>query len=222
MKPRHRILLVDDHPIVRYGIYQLLSSQPDLVVCGEAETAEEALQLIEKEAPHLVVIDITLRDSNGLELIKQIRSAHPSIYVLVVTMHEESLYGELAFRAGAQGYLMKEEAMANIAQAIRQILAGKLFISETLSSRILRVSLSSAGAAEKTPIERLTPREREVLQLLGQWKTTRDIARELNVSYKTADCYREKLKEKLDLKNATELVQFATRWVQQQQLKKSG
>jgi len=207
-----RILLVDDHALLRLGLGELINRQTELVVCGEAEDVRAAMQAVATLRPDLVITDLTLRKSDGLELIKNIRARFPELPVLVVTALEESLYGELSLRAGARGYLQKREAIPVVLAAIRRVLAGKLYMSERLSSHMLQQQLSGQSPATVSPTERLTDRERQVLRLLGQWRTTRQIAVDLHLSIKTIEYYRQQLKEKLNLATGTDLIQFAVEW----------
>jgi DNA-binding NarL/FixJ family response regulator len=209
-----KVLLVDDHPLMRLGMGQLIDRQPDLTVCGQAEDATEALKCVANLNPDIVVLDLTLKDSDGLEVLKNINAQHPTIPVLVLSIHAESLYAELALRAGAEGYVMKSEPLANVLAAIRRILTGGIYVSESMTSRMLHQHARGATIVEALPIERLTDRERQVLHLLGHWHTTRQIARELHLSIKTVENYREKLKAKLNLDSASALVQFAVEWTQ--------
>ena len=211
---KKRVLLVDDHPLMRLGMSQLIDRQPDLVVCGQAEDAHEALKCVAALNPDVVVLDLTLKDSDGLEVLKNINAQYPTIPVLVLSIHAESLYAELALRAGAKGYVMKTEPLANVLSAIRRILTGGIYVSESMTSRMLQQHARGPTTLEALPIERLTDRERQVLHLLGHWHTTRQIARELHLSIKTIENYREKLKAKLNLDSASALVQYAVEWTQ--------
>jgi len=206
---KKKVLLVDDHPLMRLGMSQLIDRQPDLMVCGQAEDASEALRNVAELKPDVVVLDLTLKDSDGLEVLKNIKAQHPTIPVLVLSIHAESLYAELALRAGAKGYVMKSEPLANVLAAIRRVLTGGIYVSESMTSRMLQKHARGATAVEALPLERLTDRERQVLHLLGHWHTTREIARVLHLSIKTVENYREKLKAKLNLDSASALVQFA-------------
>jgi len=211
---KKKVLLVDDHPLMRLGMSQLIDRQPDLFVCGQAEDANEALKSVANLNPDVVVLDLTLKDSDGLEVLKNINAQHPTIPVLVLSIHAESLYAELALRAGAEGYVMKSEPLANMLAAIRRILKGGIYVSESMTSRMLHQHARGPTTVEALPIERLTDRERQVLHLLGHWHTTRQIAKELHLSIKTVENYREKLKAKLNLDSASALVQFAVEWAQ--------
>jgi DNA-binding NarL/FixJ family response regulator len=211
---RKRILLVDDHAVVRFGIAQLINQQGDLMVCGEEEDAGKALSAIGKLKPDLVIADISLKDSSGLELMRNIKAQYSGLPVLVVSAHDESIYAEIAFRAGALGYLMKGDALDMVVSAIRRVLSGNVYVSDTLAARMLNQQIRGHTQIEESPIKDLSDREIEVFQLIGQWKKTKEIASELHLSIKTVEYYREQIKQKLDLKSAVELTQHATAWVQ--------
>jgi DNA-binding NarL/FixJ family response regulator len=211
---KKKVLLVDDHPLMRLGMSQLIDRQPDLMVCGQAEDAQEALKSVAELNPDVVVLDLTLKDSDGLEVLKNINAQYPALPVLVLSIHAETLYAELALRAGAEGYVMKSEPLANVLGAIRRVLGGGIYVSESQTSRMLQKHARGPTTAEALPIERLTDRERQVLHLLGHWHTTREIARVLHLSIKTVENYREKLKAKLNLDSASALVQYAVEWTQ--------
>lgn len=213
---RTRILLVDDHAVVRYGIAQLINRQPDLVVCGEEEAASNALGAIARLKPDLVIADISLKDSSGLELMRNIKAQYSRLPVLVVSAHDESVYAEIAFRAGALGYLMKQEALDKIIAAIRRVISGNIYVSEALGARMLQQQVRGKPDLQQSPVEGLSDRELEVFQLIGQWKKTSEIAHELHLSIKTIEYYREQIKKKLGLKNSAELTQHATAWVQRE------
>ncbi len=213
---RAKVLLVDDHAVVRYGIAQLINRQTDMVVCGEEEDASKAMSAIGKLRPDLVIADISLKDSSGLELMRNIKAQFPGVAVLVVSVHDESIYAEIAFRAGALGYLMKEEALDKILTAIRRVLTGAIYVSETLAAKMLQQQVRGQTDIHESPVKGLSDREMEVFQLIGQWKKTREIADELHLSIKTIEYYREQIKRKLNLKNAAELTQYATSWVQRE------
>jgi DNA-binding NarL/FixJ family response regulator len=213
---RTRILLVDDHAVVRYGIAQLINRQADLVVCGEEEDASNALSAISKLKPDLVIADISLKDSSGLELMRNIKAQYSGLPVLVVSAHDESIYAEIAFRAGALGYLMKQEALDKIISAIRRVLSGNIYVSEALAAKMLQQQIRGKTDIQESPVKGLSDRELEVFQLIGQWKKTSEIAQELHLSVKTIEYYREQIKRKLNLKNSAELTQHATAWVQRE------
>jgi DNA-binding NarL/FixJ family response regulator len=213
---RKRILVVDDHAVVRYGITQLINQQSDLVVCGEEENAANALSAIAKLKPDLVIADISLKDSSGLELMRNIKSQYARLPVLVVSAHDESIYAEIAFRAGALGYLMKGDALDKVVTAIRRVLSGNIYVSDMLAAKMLQQQVRGEGNIQQSPVKGLSDRELEVFQLIGQWKKTKEIAQALHLSIKTIEYYREQIKQKLNLKNASELTQHATTWVQRE------
>jgi DNA-binding NarL/FixJ family response regulator len=211
MPQKIKILLVDDHPLVREGLANLIHQQPDLEVCGEAASQPQALQLIADAKPDIAVVDISLENGSGLELIKSIKAIHPSVAMLALSMHDESLYAERALRAGARGYLMKREAAKKVIQGIRAVLAGQLFVSEKISS-LMAERFVEGRTAVTSPVEQLSDRELEVFQLLGRGHSTRQIADHLNVGFKTVQAYCARIKEKLQLANATELLRAAMQW----------
>jgi DNA-binding NarL/FixJ family response regulator len=211
-----RILIVDDHAIVRFGIAQVINRETDLTVCGEEENASRALDAIAALKPDLVIADISLKDSSGLELMRNIKAQYPRLPVLVVSGHDESIYAEIAFRAGALGYLMKEEALGKILTAIRRVLTGAVYVSDALGARLLQQQIRGQKDIQESPVKSLSDREMEVFRLIGQWKKTREIAGELHLSIKTIEYYREQIKRKLNLKDAGELTQYATSWVQRE------
>ena len=211
---RKKVLLVDDHPMMRAGLAGLINHQADLQVCAEAGTVAEALAAIPKFTPDLIVTDLTLPGRGGLELIKDVKALHPDMPVLVISMHDEMLHAERALRAGARGYLMKEAGAERMLEAIRRVLSGQVYVSERMSAKIF--DLFSGRRSHNSPIEKLTDREFEVFQLIGQGKTTKSIAQQLNLSSKTVDVHRSHIKEKLELPDATSLVHHAVRWVETQ------
>jgi len=213
---RKRILLVDDHAVVRFGIAQLINKEPDLVVCGEEEDASKALTAIETLKPDLVIADISLKDSSGLELMRNIKAQHSRLPVLVVSAHDENIYAEIAFRAGALGYYMKDSPLDKIPAAIRRVLAGNIYVSDAMTARMLQQQVRGQTDIHDSPVKSLSDRELEVFQLLGRWKKTKEIAAELHLSVKTVEYYREQIKKKLNLKGAAELTQYATSWVQRE------
>jgi len=213
---KKRILIVDDHPMMRQGLAQLIGAEPDMAICGEAENAEQALDAIKPLKPDLVLADISLPGKNGLELIKDFQAIQPDLPVLVISMHDESLYAERVLRAGGRGYIMKQEGGKKLMDAIRQVLEGKIYVSQKMSADILEMFSGRRAGAESSPVEKLTDREFEVFQLIGQGKSTRDIAEQLHLSMKTVDVHRANIKTKLKLKSAVELVRFAVRWVESQ------
>ena len=220
MKGKHakpaktRILIVDDHPMMRDGLRQLIANEPDLEVSGEADDAAGALREAEALKPDVAIVDITLRSSSGLELIKDLHIRSPKTAVLVLSMHDESLYAERVLRAGGRGYIMKQEGGKKIIEGIRQIAGGHTFVSQAISARIL--DSFSGGGERKSPVERLTDREFEVFQLIGQGLSTKEMADKLHVSVKTIEVHRVNIKEKLNIATAAELIRFAVRWVETQ------
>jgi DNA-binding NarL/FixJ family response regulator len=213
---RARILLVDDHAVVRYGISQLINRQSDLTVCGEEEDASRALGAIGALNPDLVIADISLKDSCGLGLMRNIKAQYPDLPVLVVSVHDESIYAEIAFRAGALGYLMKQEAVDKILIAVRRVLSGSIYVSDNQGARMLQQQVRGQKTIQESPVKCLSDREMEVFQLVGQWKKTKEIAAQLHLSIKTIEYYREQIKKKLNLKSAGELTHYATAWVERE------
>ena len=210
-KPR-RILIVDDHPVVRHGLAQLIDQEPDLVVCGQAQDTHKALAAVKSLNPDLVVTDLTMPGGEGLEYVKQLCAGFPSLTVLVLSIHDEEVYAERVLRAGGRGYIMKSAGGQKLLQAIRRVLRGKVYLSEEMSAKIL----NSYGARHKragySKIGNLTDREFEVFQLIGQGMTTREIAQKLHLSPKTVDTHRRHIREKLQLESNAELTRYALRW----------
>jgi len=209
------VLLVDDHPIVRQGLAQLINQEADMMVCGHAEDATGAHSAIAAQRPDVVVLDISLNGPDGLTVLKEIRADDPTLPVLILSMHDESIYAERALRAGANGYIMKQEATERVLEAIRRIRAGEVYVSDRISKRLLR-QIVNGPATGKSPIEALTDRELAVFRLIGKGHGTREIADDLQISVKTVETYQAHIKEKLSLKNARELVQHAFQWVSSQ------
>ena len=207
-----RILLVDDHPIVRQGVAQLIDREPDLKVCGEANTAHQALALLSSLKPDLAVIDLSLEDRNGLDLLKDMKVRFPKLHVLVLSMHDESLYAERALHAGAKGYIMKQEAPDRVLTAIRTILAGEVYVSEKMGARMLRSLADKRSGSNASPIERLSDRELEVFRLVGKGFSTSEIAEQLFLGVKTVETHREHIKLKLKLIKKGELLRYAVQW----------
>jgi DNA-binding NarL/FixJ family response regulator len=203
------VLVVDDHPIVRERLAELINQEPDLNVCGEAEDAREALKAVESLRPDLAIVDITLKDTYGIELIKQLKEHHPKLPILVLSMHDESLYGERALRAGARGYLTKQEATKKVVTAIRLILSGGIYVSEKMASTILQKVAGGASVEGGSPVDVLSARELEVFQLLGQGLAVRQIAENLFISVKTVEAHREHIKQKMKFKGSSELLRYA-------------
>lgn len=213
-KGKKRILIVEDHPIFRLGMSELINEEDDLVVCGDADDVGNAWNAIRELKPDLVIVDITLKSSDGIELVKEINRHCRGLPVLVLSMHDESLYAERALLAGARGYIMKQEAMEFVVKAIHHVLDGKVYASERVKENILQKIIDQPYTNNKSPVYKLTNRELEVFQLIGQGLTTKEIAGRLNLSVKTIGTYRERIKEKLNLKHAAELVRYAVHWAQ--------
>jgi DNA-binding NarL/FixJ family response regulator len=207
------ILLVDDHPIMRDGISQLIALQPDLEVCGEAGSASDALKFLQKETPDLAIVDISLKDINGIELIKEIKSHSHAFPILVLSMHPETLYAERAIRAGARGYIMKHEPAEKLLQAIRRVLKGKIYLSTEMSESMLDMLLSEKQDDSGPLINRLSDRELEVFTLVGKGLKPRQIAEKMFLSIKTIETYSLRIKQKLNLKDSSQMLQSAIQWI---------
>ena len=210
-----RTLVVDDHPVIRQGLHRLLEGEPGFTLAGEAAAAGEALVMLREQAIDLVVLDLSLKGISGLEFIKQALAEHPGLYILVLSMHHEQFYAERALRAGARGYIMKEEPPAQLVEALKRVVAGDIYLSSAFSSTLVR---QAVGAAADTPWgpEQLSDREVEVLRLIGRGRRTRDIASDLSLSIKTIESYRANIKRKLRLADAAALAHYAFQWVQAQ------
>jgi DNA-binding NarL/FixJ family response regulator len=209
---QYRVFVLDDHPLFRFGLKRLINSQPDLTVCGEAQNAVSGLDEALKLKPDLMTVDISLNEStNGIEFVKNIRAHLEDTRILVVSMHDESIYALRALRAGAQGYLMKAEALAMAVEAIRTVAQGGIFLSDGMRQQVL-VNLANGNGANRSPIDSLSDRELEVLQLSGQGQTPREIANQLGISVKTVETHRMRVREKLNLSSSAELMRFAIAW----------
>lgn len=215
---KSRIFLVDDHAMFREGLRQLIEREADMTVCGDAADAAAALTGIATASPDLVIVDISLGGTSGIELIKTIKSQYEDMPVLVVSMHEESLYSERALRAGAMGYVMKHEPSKTVKTAIRKVLDGDLFLSPKMSSTMVARLVHGTGERFSSPLETLSDRELEVFRMLGQGKAVRLIAEEMGVTIPTVNSFRNRIKEKLNLKSSTEVMLQAIQWVQDQKL----
>jgi len=209
-----RVFLVDDHPIVRQGIGMLIAQQGDMVVCGESDIAPEALRLMKEAAPDVLVVDLALKGSTGLDLIKDVRIRYPHVLMLVYSMRDESFYAERVLRAGARGYITKEEGGRAVIEGIRKVLTGQIFLSDKMASKMIGMLVGGAGRPARPSIDSLTDRELEVFELIGQGQPMREIAAKLHISPKTVESYREHIKQKLKLDNAAELLKHAIEWVQ--------
>ena len=213
MSMKRTVFVVDDHPVIRWGYISLINQEPDLEVCGEADTAFEALDKIPEASPDLAIVDISLAGMNGIELTKQLQVLHPDLPVLIVSMHDEVLYGDRALRAGARGYIMKREVRTKIVEAIRRLLRGGTYLSDQMSTRLLN-QYQGGRFDERSPIERLSDRELEVFELYGRGYSTREIAEALFISRKTVESHRNRIKDKLGLESTSQFLQRAVQWVQ--------
>ncbi len=213
---KKRVLIIDDHPVFRAGLAALVNLEADLTVCGEAGDAAHAMTAIEHSRPDLALMDMSLPDKSGLELLKDVRVMHPDLPVLIISMHDETLYAERVLRAGGRGYIMKQAGPDKVIQAIRKVLGGTVSVSDRISALILDTLSNNRGKAAVASTAKLTDREFEVLRLIGQGKEPHDIAQHLHLSIKTVDTHRGHIKTKLGLKNGTELIHYATRWVGEQ------
>lgn len=207
-----RILIVEDHPIFRMGLRELINQQTDLEVCGETEDVAGARKAAISLEPDLIIVDLSLKESSGMELIKEICSVKRPIPVLVLSMHDETVHAQRCLLAGARGYIMKQEASVSVVKAIRHILAGHCFVSENIMTRVLSSLQSDCGLLRKSPVDALTDRELQVFQLIGKGCGSGEIAEQLKLSVKTVGTYRERIKEKLGLRHGGELVRFAVLW----------
>jgi len=214
---RKKVLIVDDHPIFREGLADLINRQEDMEVCGMAKDVPRTLKALEKFRPDIVTVDISLQDASGLELMKDIKNRFPGLPMLALSMHQESFYAERAIRAGAKGYITKQEASKKVIAAIRKVLEGRLYLSDQMKEELLCSMIGDNGSdAASSPMDRLTDRELEVFQLIGQGKGTTQIADQLCLSAKTIETYRSRIKEKLNLKTGSELMRCAFQWASRQ------
>jgi DNA-binding NarL/FixJ family response regulator len=209
---KSRVFIVDDHPLVREGLTNLINGQDDLIVCGEAKDSAQTINGMVKARPDVALIDISLENESGLELVKQLRSQFPQVALIILSMHDEGLYAERALRAGARGYVMKHETSKSVLASIRQVLAGGVYVSEKTVKRMALRLASSRGAPARSPVERLSDRELEIFRLLGQGRTPSQIAGDLNLSLKTVQAYCARAKEKFGVTSLTELLRAAIRW----------
>jgi DNA-binding NarL/FixJ family response regulator len=216
---KSRIFIVDDHPLVREGLTNLINGQDDLIICGEARDSAEALDGIMKARPDVAFIDISLENESGLELVKQLRSQFPNVALIVLSMHDETLYAERVLRAGARGYVMKHETSKSVLASIRRVLEGGVYVSERIVNRMARRVSSARGPVASSPVERLSDRELEIFRLLGQGRSTSQIAEDLNLSLKTVQAYCARAKEKFGVTSLTELLRAAIRWDDASQIK---
>jgi DNA-binding NarL/FixJ family response regulator len=212
---KHRIVLVDDHPLLRQGIGQLINQTADLEVCGEASTRAEAMDVIRRTKPDLAVVDLSLKNERGLELVKDLRLQQPDVRILVLSMHNEDLYAERVLRAGARGYIMKQEAANKVIEAIRAVLAGSVYVSESVAARIVHQIADVPCPDQSTAAPKLTDRELEILLLIGKGHGNQRIARQLFISVKTVETHRANLRQKLGLASGADLLQHAIHWAQE-------
>ena len=208
-----RIAIVDDHPMVRERLADVVNSEPDMTVCGEAETRVQALELLAQSHPDIVLLDLNLRDSQGVEAIKDIIAQEPSTHILVISMHDESVFAERAMRAGARGYITKQEATRNVVVAIRKVLAGEPYLSDPLMKKLMGTMVGSSQGPVLASVDLLSDRELQVLRLLGLGRSTRQVANELHLEFSTVETYRTRIKEKLNLPDANALRQYAINWM---------
>jgi DNA-binding NarL/FixJ family response regulator len=214
LHPKKKIIIVDDHPILRKGLSILINQEPDLAVCGEAEDARKAMEMIDTLAPDMVIVDISLPDKDGVELLKDIRIRHEDLPTLVVSMHDESLFAERALRAGARGYIMKQEAVEKVLTGIRRVLAGEIFVSNKITTKMLEKFVTGDTGKTVSTLDVLSDRELAVFHLIGQGLGTRQIADKLHLSIKTIESYRSHIKEKLKLDSGMDLLKYAIQWSQ--------
>ncbi|MGH9397853.1 MAG: response regulator transcription factor [Terriglobia bacterium] len=210
---KSKVFVLDDHPIVRQGLAQLINREPDLIVCGEAGESHRALQGIGGLKPDILILDISLSGPDGIELLKNIRARDAALPVLILSMHDESIYAERALRAGANGYIMKQEASEKVLMAVRRILGGEVYVSERVANKMLQQYIGRSTVVTHSPVEDLSDRELEVFRLIGEGYGTRQIAEELHLSVKTVESYQAHIKEKMAFHSAREMVQHAIRWV---------
>jgi DNA-binding NarL/FixJ family response regulator len=214
---KSRVVIIEDHPMFRERLAHLIDKEEDMIVCGEADNALDGLALIQRTKPSLAIVDISLKGSGGLDLLKDIRAHQIELPVLVLSMHDESLYAERALRAGAKGYITKHEASAKVMTAIRCVLRGEVYLDQRIMARILRRIVGGGETALARPIDRLTDRELAVFELIGEGRTTREIGGRLHVGLTTVDTYRARIKDKLNLENAAQLHTEASRWIQERE-----
>jgi DNA-binding NarL/FixJ family response regulator len=207
-----RILLVDDHPLIREGLMALLGNQPDMEVCGQAESEDDALRQVQQLSPDVMIVDLSLKSGSGIGLIGRVRDHYKNVRMIVSSVHDESLFTERALRAGAMGYVNKQEGSEQIVTAIRRVMQGEVCLSDKMSKRILARFSTGRADIDRSPLERLSDRELQVFALIGQGLPTRRIADSLNLSPRTVDRHRENIKHKLNLTSATQLIQYATQW----------
>ena len=210
---RHQILIVDDHPIVREGLRRIIGQERNLAVCGEAESPREAMTAIRELKPDVVIVDISLKEGDGIELIKDARAQNPTLPILVLSMHDETIYAERMLSAGANGYVMKQAASDQFLMALRRVLRGGIYVSEVVSNRVIRKLASGGAYGSENPIDRLSNRELQILQMIGRGLSTREAAEDLSLSVKTVESHRQRIRRKLNLANGSQLVRYAVSWI---------
>ena len=210
-RPR-RVLIVDDHPIVRQGLRRIMENEDDLIVCGEAETARDARTAIKELAPDVVIADISLRQGDGIELVRDVRAHHPQLPILVLSMHDETIYAERMLSAGANGYIMKQAASEQFLISLRRVLDGHIYVSEAVGNNMIQKFAAGGAHVSSNPIDRLSNRELQILHMIGKGMSTRETAHSLNLSIKTVESHRQRIKRKLNLNTGTQLVQYAVNW----------
>ncbi|CAN5342663.1 response regulator transcription factor [soil metagenome] len=206
---RAKVFLVDDHAIVRQGLAELINDQSDLITCGEADSPSQAMKLIAPAEPDLAVLDITLNGGDGIELCRQLKETHPKLAILMLSMHDETMYAERALRAGAMGYVMKQAPQETVMAAIRKVLGGQMYLSDAVSGKLLRSFGRPGAGADVPPLERLSDRELQIFQMIGQGRSVRDIAEALFLSPKTVETHKEHIKQKLNLSSSNDLLRYA-------------
>ena len=211
-----QVLIVDDHPVIRDGLVAIINHEQDLNVCGQAEDAYTAQKAVDELKPDIVVTDISLKSSDGIELTKNIKAGHPALPVIILSVHDESLYAERALLAGAKAYLMKDKVSENIIKAIRTVLSGEIYVSDAISKKFLHKIAGDKAGTAKTPIESLSDREFEIFRLIGEGLKASQMAKQLHLSIKTIETYRSRIKEKLNLPNASQLLQYSIKWAKSQ------
>jgi DNA-binding NarL/FixJ family response regulator len=209
---KNRVLIVDDHPIVRQGLRRLIEQEEDLTVCGEAETTREAKAAIRELKPDVVIVDISLKQGDGIELVKDARAHYPALPLLVLSMHDESIYAERMLSAGANGYIMKQAASDQFLVALRRVLEGGIYVSEVVGNSMIQKFASGGAYISANPIDRLSNRELQILHMIGRGLSTRQAAEALNLSVKTVESHRQRIKRKLNLSTGSQLVQYAVNW----------
>ncbi len=212
--PKHRIMIVEDHPVFRMGLCELINQEEDMMVCGEADDAGKAFEQIPIFKPDMVIVDISLKGRDGIDFVREVKRYYKDLPMLVLSMHDESRFAERSLHAGAKGYIMKRETSSSIVEAVRCVLNGKIYLSEKIKGELVDRLVTGAQPGTENPTQRLTDRELEVFRLLGRGLSTNEIARKLNLSVKTIGTYRERIKDKLNLRHASELIRHAMLWVE--------